>query len=73
MAKYLLPLIGGIATVALLTSQAFAHVSDKGKATAAVAIMLACIVVGALVSRGRKPKPQAAAPRPAPFSQYRQN
>lgn len=62
--KYLLPVIGCIATVALLTSTSFAHVPVRGKATAAVAIIAACIIAGALIDRAFRPKPGPAPQRP---------
>jgi hypothetical protein len=69
--KYLLPILGLIATAAWLTSHGAARIPAPHKYAAAVAIILACIIVGALIDRAFKPKPQAAPPR-APFSQYRQ-
>lgn len=69
MAKILLPVIGAIATVGLLTSSAFAKVTPAHKADVAAVIIVACIIIGALVDRVFRPKPKAAPQRPGyPFA-----
>jgi hypothetical protein len=66
--KYLLPLIGGIATVAWLTSHSSAKIPAPHKYAAAVVIILACIIAGTLIDRAFRPKPKAAPQRPGyPF------
>jgi hypothetical protein len=63
MAKILLPVIGAIATVGMLTSSAFAKVTAAHKADIAVPVIVACIIVGALIDRVIRPKPKAAPQR----------